>query len=197
MSKENILFSICIPSIPSRLDRLCRLLNKLLAQAEDYPEVEILSWIDNCKRSIGYKRDDLIRMAAGKYVTVTDDDDDVASDYVETIVATLRANPDVDLVCFDQEASIDGESFVVHFGLGNKNEQAQQVRGKWRDIRRGPWYCCVWRASIARRGHFPNISYGEDWRWSQQIIPYVKREVRIPKVLHKYQWSTHVTEAYA
>lgn len=197
MSKQEILFSICIPSIPTRLDRLCRLLNKLLGQAEDYPEVEVLSWIDNCKRSIGRKRDDLIRMAAGKYLTVTDDDDDVTDDYVETIVTTLRENPDTDLVVFNQQATIDGEVLHVTFDLGYANEQPQHPDGTWKkSIKRGPWYCCVWRTEVACKGRFPDISYGEDWEWSQQVIPHVKKHVRIPKVLHYYQWSSDVTEAY-
>ena len=56
ISKENVLCTIMILSIPSRIEKnLLPLYNKLLQQSEQYPEVEILCLIDNKKMSIGTK----------------------------------------------------------------------------------------------------------------------------------------------
>ena len=79
--------SILILTLPSRRKTfLDDLLNNLEAQASSYPEVEILVFYDNKKRTVGQKRDGVLSLAKGDYMTFIDDDDSVAEDYIKSII---------------------------------------------------------------------------------------------------------------
>lgn len=62
-----ILLSILIPSIPHRIDKMKRLFERLQEQIGD-KNIEVLSFLDNKKRSIGLKRDALVQLARGSTV---------------------------------------------------------------------------------------------------------------------------------
>jgi len=193
---KTMIFSILIPSIPSRLHRLEVLFAKLQNQVSSTPfEVEILSLLDNKKRSIGLKRDALVRCARGDYLAFCDDDDDVSEDYVKSICeALLRESPDV--LVFNERCSINGENdFIVRFGMEYENEEARQENGVWVDVKRKPFHCCVWKSSIARSESFPDASYGEDWHWCKRLVPKVEKQWRIDRVLKMYRYDRSVTEA--
>jgi hypothetical protein len=104
--------SILIPSIPSRFEKMQKLYNRLLIECENLP-IEILCLIDNKKRSIGEKRDALVQLAKGEYLTILDDDDDFFEGYGNEIIAAIRF--DVDVVTFNQKCTLDRESFFVYF----------------------------------------------------------------------------------
>ena len=44
------------------------------------------TFFDNKKRTIGKKRDEMLKLAQGKYVTFVDDDDRISDDYVDEIM---------------------------------------------------------------------------------------------------------------
>ena len=186
--------SILIPSLVSRDSLRKALLSKVLLQIGPMTDVEVLVWIDNKRRSIGRKRDDLVQMASGKFLAILDDDDDVSGDYVAELRSAALANPEADVIVFDQIAQMgDWKPFRVRFGIEFENQAA--VDGGGRDITRKPWHLCAWRSDLAKMARFPDISYGEDAAWAAQLWPKVKRQVRIDKVLHHYRWSPSVTEA--
>jgi len=189
-------FSILVASIPERFATFLKpLVFKLIQQTNGRPDVEFIVCIDNKKRMIGEKRNDLLQMANGEYIAFIDDDDTVSSDYVDSIMQALKANPGVDVVTFDQDAKFDnGNSFLVHFDLKNKgNDPAHQKGGKWQDINRPPWHMCVWRSELAKREQFPHIKFSEDWQWCEKVLKHVKTQARIPKVLHIYRYVRAVS----
>ncbi len=195
---NNIKFSILVPAVPSRLsNRLTPLLEKLLLQCKDRSDVEILSFIDNKKRTIGEKRDALVQLSQGDYVAFVDDDDDIADDYVQKIcdcIVNSDINPDV--IVFNQIASINGNKFLVEFGLEYENEQAQQLKdGSYIDIHRKPFHVCAWKSSLAKGVRFPVNSWGEDWAWAEQLVEIAKTQERINSVLHYYIYSDQHSEA--
>ena len=196
---DPILFSVLIPSIPSRVQRFLQpLCENLVRQARARLDVEIISLLDNQVRSIGEKRDALIQLAQGKYLAFVDDDDDVSGDYVESITDCLDKNPNVDVVVFNQQATInDGNPFIVRYGLEyTQNQQAcHDLSGRWLDITRPPWHICAWKSSIAKSHRFPNSSYGEDWEWVQALIREAKTQARVDKALHYYRFDDTVSEA--
>jgi len=198
IGRQDILYSFLIPSIPARVrSQLAPLLDRLCAQAEPYPEVEILAWTDNMRRSIGEKRDDLVQLARGKYLSISDDDDDVSDDFIQSIVETIWERPDADVIVFDQSVTLNGEPFRVSFGIEYENEPAHRgPDGQWEDVRRKPFHCCVWRSELAKMERFPAIQYGEDWAWCEKVLQHVKVQARIPKVLHRYSWNEFETEAF-
>jgi hypothetical protein len=76
-----IQLSILTPAVPSRIFQLQKLCFELEGQIKGLP-VEHLALLDNKRRTVGEKRDALLRAARGRYVAFVDDDDDVSDDYV-------------------------------------------------------------------------------------------------------------------
>ena len=94
-SPENIKLSILILSIPSRIKQLEALLEKLENQFDD-DRVEILVMLDNKSFHIYEKRNELLNMARGEYLCFLDDDDNVADNYIPSILDVLdNETPDV------------------------------------------------------------------------------------------------------
>src|SRR3990172_4807579 len=107
MVKPSVKLSILVPTIPSRLTNFYpNLMIQLLNQTKDRSDVEILSLFDNKHRSVGHKRQALIDLAQGEYLTFIDDDDRIAQTYVRDILEALYTNPNADCVVYDTLCSI-------------------------------------------------------------------------------------------
>lgn len=185
--------SILIPSIPSRFARLKLLWEVLTPMVEGLP-VEILVFMDNKKRSVGLKRDALVQMAKGQYLSFVDDDDRIYSNYVTEMLGAIKKGPDV--VSIQQHATInDGNKFLVSYGLNNENQEARKVNGVWVDVDRKPFHTCAWKTEIAKRHHFPDASYGEDWHWCERVLKDVRTETVLTAPIMCYHWNEDVTEA--
>jgi hypothetical protein len=194
--------SILIPSIPERISLLTPLLSKLNQQIGDKP-VELLTFLDNRRRPLGIKRNNMMALCQGTWLTHLDDDDDVAEDYIAEILDALASRPSLDVLSFDSQADLgDNMPFTVRTSLDHDNEQTNVTQkvlpdGSTKDVRedikRKPWHWCVWRTSIARQGCFPLKFEGEDWCWLKQVIPRCKTEVHLDKVLHFYFYRKTVS----
>ena len=180
--KDNVLFTIMILSIPSRIEKyLIPLYDKLLKQSELYKEVEILCLVDNKIMTIGEKRQALLNSARGKWVGFMDDDDDVSDDYVASLVEAMKKHPEADVITFDQHCIVNGLTFTVNFSMKNPNER--YIRGMTK-VLRPPFHICYWRSEIAKQAKFEDSSYGEDYAWCLQMYPKIEFEVHIEKLLH-------------
>jgi len=193
-----VILSILTPAVPSRLDSwvvglgespLATLIQTIGEQIGTLP-VEHLVLLDNKRRTVGEKRDALLRMARGQYVAYVDDDDDVSDDYVAELLKAAREGPDV--ITFNQHCTVNAAQFEVQFKLGNPNEAPNGVS----TIKRNAWHVCAWRRTLAIQSRFPASNYGEDWAFAAPLcaLPGL-REVHIPKVLHYYRHSSKTTEA--
>jgi len=190
---ERVLFTICILSIPSRLEKcLIPLYNKLLEQAKDHPEVEILCLVDNKSMTIGEKRQSMVDIARGRWIGFLDDDDDVADDYIESLVEAMTEKP-ADVITFDQYCVVNGDEFTVNFKMGNKHEQYIPTSTKY--LNRPPYHMCFWHRKIAKNVKFQPISYGEDISWCSAMYPYIHSETHIDKMLHHYRYSDKTSES--
>jgi hypothetical protein len=126
-----IKLSILISSIPSRLVMMNNLYNRLLKEVGDLP-IEVLCFIDNKKRSVGKKRESLVQLAKGEYLSFIDDDEDFFDGYATKIFEAIQYQTDV--ITFKQKVSLNGESFLVDFSLENPNEQTKTIAvGKYSD----------------------------------------------------------------
>lgn len=192
---NNPRLSVLVPAIVERVgDKLTVLLDHLQGQAAGRP-VEILSFVDNCKRTIGEKRDALVQLSRGDYVIFVDDDDWVANNYVHALLELADVNADV--ICVTSRCFIDDDpSFLVRFDLHHKdNEQAHKVDGVPQDLTRPPWHVCAWRGEIARRHHFPATNYGEDWAWAKKCNADAETQARIGQDIHVYRFNSQVSRA--
>lgn len=187
MSK--ILFSILTPAVPSRMGKLTALCSELAMQIGTEP-VEHLVFLDNKRRTVGEKRDALLRAARGDYVAFVDDDDAVTSDYVPAILAKIDLRPDV--ITFRQLATINGVPGEIEFQLGHPNEPFKPGQL----TRRNAWHVCAWRRQLAICSGFPAINYGEDWAYAQKLCALEGlRAEHIGRIIHHYRHDEALSEA--
>jgi glycosyltransferase involved in cell wall biosynthesis len=154
--------------------------------------VEHLAFTDNKQRRVGAKRQALRDIARGEYVAFVDDDDDIADDYIAELLKAIERKPDV--VCFMQRAIIDGVQGIVDFDLIKHRTDAPWQPCPAITARR-PWHVCAWRRELAIQGIFPEIDYGEDLQWLNQVHHLARTQVKIDKILHTYRHNATTTEA--
>lgn len=185
--------SILTPTIPQRADLLAKLSAEIQRQILDAGAEGLVEHRINDEpppRSIGAKRDRLMREARGRYVAFVDDDDGILPGYVSAIIAAAQGDPDV--ITFRQQARVNGAESVVEFRLGQENGPFVP-RGI---TRRNAWHVCAWRRDLAILSQFPSSNYGEDWKWAAPLcaLPDL-REEHILRILHRYDHSTETTAA--
>ena len=176
-----MIWSILIAMIPERYHLMQPLLYSLLEtqSVARMPDVELLALMDNRRRPVGAKRNALLEMARGEYVSFIDDDDTVAGDYVariyRTLVAGRKATPPIDVVTFRQRATLQPAG-VVHdctYSLSHwKDRPAEQRRQlaytdnpnvlAWSGP---PAHTMVWRRETIAGLRFPETNFGEDVSW--------------------------------
>lgn len=186
-----ILLSVLIPSLPERLPKLTELMTCL--ERQHHPQMEVLCLMDNRTRSLGEKRNALIRMARGKFIANIDDDEMLSDDYFLQLYDALEE--DVDLVAYNATATLNGSKpFRVITGMGFENEQPRLLKdGSYSDIRRTPWHWCSWRRELALQCKFPEWHDGaEDAYWLKQALPLAKtwRKVEADLFHHRYDART-------
>ena len=180
--------SILTPTIPGREKQLHRLQSKLAKQIADLP-VEHLVICDNRRRSIGAKRQALVDVARGDFVAFVDDDDDVDSDYVRSILAASQTGADV--ITFRQRAIYNGIESEVVFGVNNQDGPftANGI------TLRAPWHVCAWKREKIAGCLFGESNYGEDLVWCQQARKRIRTAHHIDRVLHTYRHDAKTTAA--
>tara|TARA_A100001515_G_scaffold143826_1_gene146025 strand:- start:4913 stop:5542 length:630 start_codon:yes stop_codon:yes gene_type:complete len=204
-NKDNIKLSILILSIPSRFDIVRPLIDKLMIQIGDRDDVEILSLMDNKSLHIWEKRNELMRIARGTHMTWLDDDDDVADNYVDKLTNTIEANPNADVISFDQMCYLNGVEAKVFAKMGNPHEDVlpDSTGTRYRDTLRPPYHWCCWKTSLASSEAFrSSFSHGdrgqstEDIDWLRRLYPKVQESVYLEgDFLHVYRWSNQTTES--
>jgi len=192
---DEVLFTVMILSIPSRLDKLTDLYSRLEKQVGDRTDVEILCLVDNKSMTIGEKRNVVLEAARGKFVACLDDDDTISDDYIEKICDNL--SDEVDVLCFEQHCMINGEEVMVSFDMRHEGNDplTRGPDGKLVTMRRLPWHMCVWKSEIAKQTPFRTLSYGEDWDWCSRMIPLVRKQVKLQDTLHYYQYTDEQSES--
>lgn len=192
-------FSILIPAIFERLDRLKTLVGHLEDQFTSQDRVEIISVVDNRIVTIGEKRQLVLDSSHGDYVAFVDDDDSISIHYVQSILAAIKVSPGVDVITFNNISNIENhKSICVNMRLKQQNEQARfdDVDGASMPvIKRAAWHTCAWRADLAKQVKFPATSYGEDWAWAEKLNELAQTEHHIPQQLHHYFFKATVSRA--
>ena len=191
---ENPTLSILIPSLASRAPLLARL-RACLARQGRASEIEILTDVDDGQATTGAKRNRLVARARGAYLCHVDDDDLVAPDYLDAILAAIAENPGVDAVWIrGQRRIVDGEEAgVLPFDYGcppSANGRVSDDGTLWRSA----GHLCPIRAAIAKATPFPELTVGEDLRWANAVAPKIRtsaRAGRAGQVLYYYEFDPH------
>jgi glycosyltransferase involved in cell wall biosynthesis len=185
--------SVLIPTITRRRAEAERLFVNLEQRIGDRP-VELLMLRDNRWQNIGEKRNQLLRAATGEYITFLDDDDELLEGYFEAVL--VETDKGADVICYDQEAIIDGARGRISCGLGNPTMRFVPHAV----IRRPPWFWCAWKRDLAAAYRVPEsfvdasgTTHHEDVLWLRHLWVEAKTEVKINAVLHRYNFSSAKT----
>ncbi len=167
VNREKMLWSILIPTLTERRECFKTIFTKLLRQIEAaqlQEHVEIVFYRDNCDEPVGFKRNQLLAGASGKYTCFVDDDDDIHDEYITMIYEKLLEDKDcvklVGIYNFDnkwQKVFIHSLSYRSYF---EKNHVYYRPPNHLNPIRH----------SIAIQFKFPDAkNFGEDTDWAMQI----------------------------
>lgn len=186
------ILSILIPTIPERVERFTALYNELMIQKHDidtlHPslgEVEIL--VNSQPRflaggpSIGKKREDLVYNSNGKYLCFCDDDEDIAPNYLESLLRMCRE--DADVCTFRAMVKVKGYWGLVDMRLIYKvNDQMSPDY----TVRRPPWHICAVRSVYAKMFPFQDLNNAEDFEWMDKVLSCCTTEIHTDKILYCY-----------
>ena len=178
--------TICIPSVTERSNVFTELFNHISKQiVNNRSEVEILCDIDNKEVSIGAKRQRMLQKALGKYVTMVDDDDFVADDFVERILTAIDSNPD--FIGFEIDCS--GTAGKTESVSNDWNDWAENIGGF--DYVRTPYHKSPIKTEIARQIGFNDMRYGEDYDFSKRLkqSSLIQTQVYIQKTMYFYRYK--------
>lgn len=188
-----IMLSILIPSIPERMGQLRQTIERYQSYIDKYANtefVQIVSVVDNKKVSIGEKRNALVKLAAGDYWVMSDDDDSLTESYFFHLSGMMISGCDV--ITYLQSARINEDKSTVKFGLKNINEQLV----KDGITNRPAWHCCTWRKNAIKEARFAPTNWGEDDLFQRTANELAKTEYHIPEICHVYEHDSNLTTAF-
>lgn len=198
--------SILILSLLERTEKyLLPLLHTLQSQCQGVEDqVEIVVVSDNRWRTIGAKRNEILHLAHGEYITFVDDDDMVSHDYVESILDVFQQSRDEqrsppDCVVFD--VWVRGYDVLnmqpQHGSLCRYGIEFEHQNLSDGTFLRKPNCRMVYRRSLCRGVDFLDVNCGEDDAWGRQVAQRVgpNSQVRIHKIMYFYNWNAVDSEA--
>jgi glycosyltransferase involved in cell wall biosynthesis len=185
---QDKLFSILICSLENRKHFLDRLLQIIKPQITN--EVEVLISLDDGSLSIGKKRNDLLERSKGEYIAFVDDDDLVSEDYVELILKALESKPDV--VGIHLHHLTDGVlTGLTYHSLDYDSWWEEKTLGSLTKYYRNPNHLNPVKKIYALQVKFPEISFGEDKEYSNNILPLLKTQNKISQEIYYYYFRTN------
>lgn len=186
--------SVLIPSVHTRRNTFLPTISERIyslyeALSEDQQgEVEILILCDNKKMMLGEKRNVMMDMAQGDYITFVDDDDRISDDYLVELLKAIDYRKDV--ITFHVEVSINGEKpKICHY-----SKDYEKDHNRKNTYYRLPNHICCINRYIATQISFPSIPKGEDSAFSKLLKPLLETEHKIEKVLYYYDYNDDTTE---
>jgi len=151
-------------------------------------ETEYLVNLDHGKYSIGYKREELKLQSTGKYIVYIDDDEHISQNYVKEILYTIQNyEPDaIGIKCLYTVNFRNKTHFIAtNTFLTSVSGIACRPIGHLNPVKR----------EIAIKSVFPNLYYGEDRKYSNEIKPFIKREIIIKNTLYWYDYRPDLSES--
>lgn len=190
----NYKWSILVCSYKGNEFILANLLDTLRSQIDKagYDDIEVLVVYDYGEMEIGEKRNLLMGLANGEYISFIDDDDTPDEKYIEFIYPQLNKAGAPDLLTFGiqvQDENPPHETFKSIFqdwdnlsGDGYFTEE-----GDWRGI---PSHFHVWKRKFVERVRFPSTSWREDLDWMRRAKYAVNVTEDISDILLYYNFDS-------
>lgn len=182
-----IKLSILILSLPERINLLNKLLNILSPQISSKNNVELLILCDNKKRTIGEKRNELLNLSKGEYITFIDDDDLISKNYIRELLIAIKNNK-ADCINFIEKKLLDDKREFLTI----RSIKYNYTRNKNTYYKKPNHLMCI-KSDIAKSIKFKNINKGEDDIWGEEISKLIKTEYNINKILYYYHYSSNTS----
>jgi glycosyltransferase involved in cell wall biosynthesis len=163
-------FQILIPTMPGREVMLLRLVKVLEPQIARHRGASY--FIDAGEGSIGVKRQRMIEKSTADYIAFVDDDDMVSADYLDRIMPCLASKPDC--VGVTMHVTMDGKD--LHPSPIFRHSLRYKENYQWRGQDRTPHHLCPLRRTIALQSRFPDLMWGEDFRFAMGLLQHLKTE---------------------
>lgn len=189
--------SILVCSVHTRINTfLPKIQEQLFGQygqlsEPDQERVEIIILTDNKKMMLGHKRNKMVELAQGKYIVFVDDDDRIADDYITQLLKATES--DADSIVFQAEVSLNGEPPRICYYSKDVRRDYNHRDGYYRI----PNHICCIKREVSLKSSFPNVLYGEDAGYGKVLLPFLKTEHKIDKVLYYYDYNAETTETQA
>lgn len=180
MSKK---LSILICTIESRKEQFTNLL--LYLNSQTTKEVEIVSICDNKEISVGAKRQKLLELAKGEYISFVDDDDWLSPNYVSNILKAIETKPD----CIGFLINCKGTPGVSASASNRWLDWADKVGGF--DYVRTIYHKNPIKRSIALEIGYKDLRFAEDYDYSKRLKQsgLLKSEEFINEVMYEYRFK--------
>lgn len=192
---NKIEWSILITTITKRSTMFRQLFKELMRQIVSCglgKKIETIFYCDNCTKSVGYKRNQLLKNARGKYVCFVDDDDFVHPKYIKMIYGKLQTNPDcvklVGIMTYNKK-----KTFKRIHSIENK-----EYKNTKDILYRPPTHINPIRRSIAIQFKFPEYDFSEDKWWTMEICKsgLLKTEAKIETPYYFYNFDEEKSETW-
>lgn len=187
--------SILIPSVSERRNTfLPKSLDMLYGQLENLPEqdqkqVEIIYLIDNKTMMLGDKRNLMVDMAKGEYISFVDCDDRISDDYISSLLEGIKSGADA--VVFLAEVSLNGNPpKICRYSKDYPNDYNTAT-----EYHRLPNHIPCIKKSVSKKASFPSLKRAEDSGYARLLKPHIRTEYKIDKVLYYYDYNDMTTVA--
>lgn len=186
--------SILVCSVHTRYDTFAPKIQKqLYDQYNALPEpdqdrVEIIVLTDNKKMMLGHKRNVMVDIAQGKYVAFVDDDDRLADDYIAELLKGTETG--ADSIVFTAMVTLNGGEPLPCYYSKDVKRDYNHKDGYYRI----PNHICCVKREVSLKSSFPHLLYGEDAGYGKLLLPHLKTEHKIDKVLYYYDYNADTTE---
>lgn len=155
---------------------------------EDQARVEVLILCDAKSMMLGAKRNSLVDIASGDYITFVDDDDRLADDYLSSLLGATSS--DADVITFLVSVSLNGgEPKICRYSKDFPHDHNTAS-----EYQRIPNHITCVKRELASQVSFPHIPKGEDSAYAVLLHPLLKTEHAIDRVLYYYDYSDATTE---
>ena len=183
-NEKDIKLTIGILALTKRKLFLIRLLNKISWCSGDYrKKLEIIINEDNGEKTIGTKRNEIIRKSSGEYFCFIDDDDIISDNYFELIFDAFKENPDgvgFKGMYYEKEFS----KMVFEHNFDNK------THFKNHNIQKRPLnHLKPIKTELVRKIPYKEINYGEDLDFGNRVKNLLKSGKFINYILYHYLYD--------
>jgi len=178
--------SILILTLPTRIDCYSNLIKKLNQQVLEnnlIHRIQILTLCDSKEISVGTKRNILLNQSCGKYICFIDDDDEIAPNYLSSIMSSIdSSNADVITFCGDYVEN----NRVIPFSISSVHRGNYDSSNMFYRL---PNHLCPVKREIALNCMFTDKNFGEDSDYAELLNKNINNEYHINEKLYFYMYD--------